>query len=283
MKIVSRWPKRPITWMDGRQLCVSVPFSWNMPSVRKMLRQRSTEWESALIGGPGVYLVLHYYPDFLEGLPYVKTGRSYPGVLQRANALATRTTEGCVHNCSFCGIGQGIIEPGGFWPLLDWPDLPIFCDNNLLAAPFGHFDRVIDRAKVHGWCDFEQGLDPCLLTEYHAIRIAEIAHPMVRLSLDSTLLRPAWERAYEGLRKAGVRQHDIRSYVLVGFESDPDDAWDRCKWIQHHGVKPLPMWYHELNTLKHNVVTERQGRFGWTDYERRRIMQFHYQHKEAVR
>ena len=71
----------------------------------------------------------------------------------------------------------------------DWPDLPVLCDNNLLAAPLSHFDKVIDRLIRHGWCDFNQGVDARLLTDYHARRIAEIKQPQVRLAFDHFSLR----------------------------------------------------------------------------------------------
>jgi hypothetical protein len=198
------------------------------------------------------------------------------------NPLATRTTTGCRGGCPYCGIGKGLIEPGGFQELEDWPDLPMLNDNNVLAASQSHFDRVIDRLKVHGWADFEQGLDPACLTEYHAGRLAEIKKPMIRLALDRLVKKEVWEVAWENLRRAGVTKASIRSYALIGFDSDPSEAWSRCEWIEGHGIKVLLMWFHELNSLEHNIVTEKQLALGWTDYERRRIMQWFYQHKKAV-
>ena len=225
MKSSSRWPKRPTTWIADRVLYISVPFTWNMPGIRRLLRSSSYLWDNVVIGGPGVYLTLHYSPGFLDGIPCVKVGDSYPGVLQRVNPLATRTTTGCLFQCVFCGVGNGVIEPGGFrelpdWPdlpvitdnnllaasekhfdrvidrlklsgvgngviepggfreLPDWPDLPVITDNNLLAASEKHFDRVIDRLKLIGWADFEQGLDPRLLTDYHAGRSPRYQTPL---------------------------------------------------------------------------------------------------------
>jgi hypothetical protein len=283
MKTVSRWPKKPTTWIDNRDLYISVPFTWNMPGVRRLIRQRSTEWDRAVIGGPGVYLCLHYYPDFLQGIPNVEVRDSYPGVLQRVNWYATRTTAGCVRNCAFCGIGCGLIEPGGFRIIPNYPDRPVFADNNILAAPERHFEVVITLVRKWEWCDFEQGLDPRLLTDYHAKLIAKIANPVVRLSLDSN--SPAsivdWEKAYEALRRAGITKHQIRSYVLIGYRTGPEEAWERCKFVEKHGADALPMWYHRLDALKHNIVTPEQAALGWTDYERRRISQFYYWHKEA--
>lgn len=281
MKTTSRWPKRPTTWIVDRTIYISVPFTWDMHGIRRFLRVRSVLYDQAVIGGPGVYLALHYYPDYLDGIA-VTVGGSYPAALQHVNPQATRTTLGCVRHCRFCGIGQGIVEPGGFCSLADWPDLPVLVDNNLLAAPIEHFDRVIDRLKAHGWADFEQGIDPRLMTDYHAERMAEIERPTIRLALDSPEAMEYWDRAYEHLRRAGVAKHSIRSYALIGFDSGPDEAWRRVTWIESHNVKALPMWFHRLDAMRANVVTEEQEALGWTDYERRRIMQWFYQHKEAV-
>jgi hypothetical protein len=38
------------------------------------------------------------------------------------------------------------------------------------------------------------------------------------------------------------------------------------------------MWFHELDALKVNVVSDQQRRLGWNDFERRKIMGWYYQH-----
>ncbi len=281
MKTVRKWGAAPFMWIKGRTLYVSMPFTWLAPQIRKMISSRSFEWDSVIIGGPGAYLVEYFYPDFWEGLP-VTIGRDMPGIMQRINPLATRTTTGCIRLCRFCAIGQGIVEPGGLVELTDWPDLPVIADNNPLAASQRHFDRVIDRLIPHGWSDFEQGLDVRLLTEYHARRIAEIKKPIVRLALDSMRYSEQWGLALERLRVAGLSKHAIKSYALIGFDSDPGEAWERCNFIDGLGIQVLPMWFHRLDALKHNKVISEQEKLGWTDYERRRIMQWFYQHKKAV-
>jgi hypothetical protein len=159
----------------------------------------------------------------------------------------------------------------------------VICDNNLLAASISHFDRVIDRLIKHGWANFNQGIDARRLTDYHAMRIAEIKEPMVYLAFDNTAYRDQWECAYDRLRSAGIVNRNIRSYALVAFNSDPVEAWERCRIIESFGVKAMPQWFHALDQLQKNVVTEKQAALGWDDYERRKIMQWHYQHKKAVR
>ena len=272
------WPRKP-WWMirpDDRTALVSIPFTWTLPGVRERLSRGSLLWDRAIVGGPAVDLIPGYFAD----MPYVTEGRSLVGALQLVNPMATRTTIGCPNKCRFCGIGQGLIEPGSFRELAEWPDLPILVDNNLFAASEAHFDRVMDRLERWGWCDFNQGVDCRLLNSHHAERIARVKRPVVRLALDSIAHADSWETAFGRLRSAGVAKNSIRSYALIGFKTGPDEAWARCRWIEGHGVKALPMWFHSLTAMESNVVTPEQSALGWTDAERMRIMQWFYQHRD---
>jgi len=281
MKIQNIWRAGHLMWEDGDALCISVVFTWDLPIVRKyveMMRHRRIR-----IGGPALGLM----PNFFFGLP-CETGGDYPGVLQRWNPLATRTSVGCIRMCKFCSVPtvEGVKALQEFGrrqvELHDWLDLPVIADNNLLANSVEHFDRVCDRLEKHEWCDFNQGTDARLVTEHHAERIARIKRPMVRLALDSMSYVDAWDRALERLLRAGVAKRNIRCYVLIAFGTSPDESWRTCEYVEKHGIKPLPMWFHELDALKRNIVTLRQAKLGWNDYERRRLMQWFYQHKRAV-
>lgn len=272
----TKWPKGFTHWTQGGVPHISVPFTWNLPQLCEWLER--CLFDHVVVGGPGVYLM----PEYLEGLPMVDIQYSAPDILQRVNPMATRTTTGCINKCRFCGIGEGYIEPGGMVELEDWPDNPILCDNNILAASPEHFDRVMERLEV--WdskkvqTDFNQGVDARLLNEHHAERIGRLKKMMTRLAMDSMGLAEHWERAFGLLRDHGVPKFRIRSYVLIGFKTGPEEAWTRCEWVETHGVKALPMWFHPLNALKWNAVTEEQKALGWTDELRRQIMRWYYQH-----
>ena len=264
------WPKKEFSWIENKVKYISIPFTWDLQSVKNDLIQRSFLWDRAIVGGPATQLL----PGFFDDLDHVSVGTEMPGILQRINPMATRTTTGCIRKCGFCGVPQ--IE-GQLVELDDWPDLPVICDNNLLAASMDHFNRVIDRLIKWGWADFNQGIDSRLLTIDHAKRIKKIKEPVVRLALDSMAYVDDWEKAYQTLRKAGFTKKSIRSYALIGFNSGPEEAWKRCEYIAAHGIKPLPMWYHSLKATEKNIVTAKQKELGWTDFERKLIMQYYYQ------
>lgn len=262
------WPKGPTYWRVNKTLNVSIPFTWNLYTVKR----ETGFFDKVVVGGPAVKLI----PDYFNDCKNITVGEEYDGVLQLVNPLATKTTVGCVRKCGFCAVPK--IE-GKFKELNTYPNRPIICDNNILASSIKHFDAVIDKLLQRwGWADFNQGLDCRLLTSHHAKRIAEIKKPMIRLALDSMSDKELWERAFNILRRAGIALNKIRSYALIAFNSDPGEAWERCGWIEKHKIKALPMWFHELNADRANYVTKKQQKLGWTDQKRKEIMRFHYFH-----
>lgn len=265
--------------MDNNVLCVSIPFTWDLPVVRARLEgNQSLLFSAVMVGGPAVALMPGYFNHLSFVVESWRGGHS-DGVLQRVNPLATKTSVGCVNHCRFCAVPT--IE-GNIRELEDWPDLPIICDNNLLACSQQHFDKVMDRLARHKWCDFNQGIDARILTAYHAERLSRLNKPMIRLALDNINGFDVWEEALDRLSAHGIPKSRIRSYALIGFNDDPATAWRKCELIEGNGIKVLPMWFHSLKALEHNVVTKEQEDLGWSDYERRRIMQWFYKHKEAV-
>ncbi|MCP4706983.1 MAG: hypothetical protein GY869_00020, partial [Planctomycetes bacterium] len=271
---MNAWHKEPLTWIHDRTFYISIPFTWNLPRIRMLVKQRSFYWESVVVGGPAVELM----PDYFNDLDYVAKGLPYEGMLQLYNPMATRTTTGCDRSCKFCAVPQ---TEGRLKELDRWPDQPILVDNNLLASSQKHFDKVVDRLVPWGLADFNQGLDIRYLNQYHAERIAEIKRPIVRLALDSINHQEQWLDALELLFEAGIKKYMIRCHALIGYDSDPAEAWERCNFIEAQGVKVSPNWFHPLDLLKRGKLTEDQKRLGWSDYERRRIMQWFYQHKKA--
>ncbi len=279
------WRSGILTWDQEDALCISVVFTWHLPIAKRYAD--SMRHRKVRIGGPAVKLAKEKLPGFFLGTSAQLDGE-IPGVLQRFNPQATRTSVGCIRRCEFCSVplveGTDTLREFGARQvtLPDWPDLPVIADNNLLANPVAHFDKVCDRLEKHEWSDFNQGTDARLVTEHHAERFARLQNPTIRLALDSMSYVEAWDRALERILKAGVAKRNIRTYALIAFGTSPDESWKVCEYIESKKIKVLPMWFHDLNALERNIVTERQAALGWNDYERRRLMQWFYQHKKAV-
>jgi hypothetical protein len=269
------WPKKETRWIHDNRLYISIPFTWLLPGIRQDLFQADFGYSKVIVGGPAVRLM----PDYLAGIANVEVLQvGLHGVLQKVNPLATKTTTGCPNKCAWCAVPE---TEGSLDELRTWPVLPIVCDNNILAASRNHWEfAVIRLMECSERIDFEQGLDCRLLKDYHAKGLAKLDRKgpgcLARLALDSEALSSNWTLAKEMLRDAGVRAHSIRSYALIGFDTGPQEAWERCQFIKSKGVLPLPMWFHELNAMKLNEVTERQKDLGWTNKERIKIMRNYY-------
>ena len=129
------WPKDIVCWSEGDgkggvgRRCMSVPFTWLLQKAQRIVDSFPGVW---IAGGPAVMLM----PDYLKRC---QIGYQYPGVLQRINPQATRTSEGCPRQCSFCGVRR--IYPL-FRELETCPDQPIICDDNLTATSGEHFEQV---------------------------------------------------------------------------------------------------------------------------------------------
>ena len=260
MNIKTTWPKIPYRWQVDDTLFISVPFTWNLPALRTELATGNLLASRVVVGGPAVHLM----PDYLAGVAEV--GGSVPGVLQRVNPMATRTSYGCPNRCAFCGVNQ--IAPE-FRELDDWPRLPIICDDNLLACSRRHFDKVIDSLKGIRAVDFNQGLDAKLLTPYHASRFAEL-DSMIRVSWDNISGESAVMQALDYLLAAKILSSRTRCYVLVGFNDTPQDALYRCERLTARGIRPNVQRYEPLDALqKGEYVAEK-----WTTESLRAFCRF---------
>jgi hypothetical protein len=263
------WPRREYEWIENGTLHISVPFTWCLPRVQKRIK---SVWMPVKVGGPAVELM----PDYLKG---AEIGHDHSGVLQRINPLATRTTLSCPRRCGFCGIGTGLIEPGGFREIPNFVPGPVICDNNLLAASLGHVERVVLMLRKFGWADFNQGLDASRVTPEIADLLVSIGKPICRFAVDSMSNIFAFDEAYCMLRRRRLAKQRIRVYCLIGYKTDPSEAWRRCRMIERYGIKPLPMWFHPLDALEKDGVSDEQKKWGWTKKEQDRIMDWYYQHR----
>jgi hypothetical protein len=258
--VTYNWPKKPVSWVVGGRTHISVPFTWNLPAVRQAILDGNLyDGRRPVVGGPAVKLM----PDYLADV--AAFGEDWPTVLQRINPLATRTSAGCPRNCPFCGVRRIC---GDFREFDDWPNLPVICDDNLLACSRVHFDKVIDRLKGQKDVDFNQGLDARLLALYHADRIAEL-DCLVRMSWDDIRLEATVMRAIGMLRTAALPKSRIRCYVLIGFRDTPEDALYRVRTLERWDVMPNPMRYTPLDSLSRDYVDP-----NWTEAQLTRFMRY---------
>lgn len=244
------WTKGVASWMIGKHLYLSVPFTWLLDDAVKQAKAFKGKVHA---GGPAVMLM----PDAFKGIADTETPSPVPPVSVH-NPLATFTTRGCPRMCKFCAVPK--IE-GPFRELAAWPHRPIICDNNLLAASPAHFERVLESLQPFPWCDFNQGLDARLFNVYHASLLATLKAPTIRFAFDHIKTEAAVKRAVDIAHAAGLK--DIRSYVLIGCGDTPEDAHYRLEKCREWKVLPNPMRFQPLDAKRKDSYvdpawTERQ-------------------------
>ena len=228
-------------------------------------------------------------PDY-EILKQVKFRYDY------TDAYLGYTTRGCPRNCDFCAVNK--FEPC----YLSYIDIKkmidvvksrygekqnlLLMDNNVLFSR--DFDKIIDDIKSAGFVkgatygktkrrrfvDFNQGLDPRLLTERKMKRLSEIPLEPMRLAFDDIAIKGSYVKAVMIAHKHG--QKDMSNYVLYNYHDTPEEFYERLKinielneqfkgdYDSGQGVKTViysfPMRFIPLDATSRSVYT---GNANW--------------------
>ena len=257
------WSNGIAEWTDGNTAFVSSVFSWNAQNAfMRCVHYRSLGYY-VRAGGQSVYQFPKMFSEFDTS--------GEVDALSRHNKYAVFTSRGCIRNCTFCLVPK---MEGKLIELDDWAAKPIICDNNLLATSWNHFDKVIDKLlknEITG-IDFNQGLDARLLTISHAKRLAELPKDtLIRLAWDHIKNEREFMGAFNSLVSSGIRPHQIRAYVLIGYIDTPEDALYRLEKIRSLGALPNPMRYQPLDAKKKNSYIGQ----GWTERELMDYMRYY--------
>jgi hypothetical protein len=156
------------------------------------------------------------------------------------------TTRGCIRRCKFC------IVPEKEGPMRQWQhirdfhdsrfDTVMLMDNNWYADRDWFFENT-DYLIEHNLKVIEHGMDIRLLTEEIATRLKELRW--------GETLHFAWDfmrdekRVLDGLeilKNAGFdMKHKVQVYVLVGFNTTPEQDIYRCQKLKSMGASAFVM------------------------------------------
>jgi hypothetical protein len=158
-----------------------------------------------------------------------------------SNASIGYTTRGCIRHCEFCAVPQ--LEPD-FVPYIplkeqvdpDRKDL-LLLDNNVLASP--EFPRIVADIKALGfykearfkgklrYVDFNQGVDPRLLTEDRMRLLSEIAVYPLRIAFDDIRMKDLYIERVHLAKKYGIKR--LSNFILYNFRDSPEDFYTRLR------------------------------------------------------
>jgi hypothetical protein len=196
--------------------------------------------ETTIRGGSG-YSLRTTLPDDIERLkpdwslwPWWKKDIGY-------------STRGCIRRCPFCNVRE---KDGDLRIVAEFADLTtgrshlVLYDANIIAAPIAHFRTLCAEATAAGvTLDFSQGLDARLLTDEHAAIVARsLVSYTIHLAFDSVRDEPHVRRAVRILNDAGINTRNrALFFVLVGFDSTPEEDLYRVELLRDLGANPFVM------------------------------------------
>ncbi len=155
------------------------------------------------------------------------------------------TSRGCPRKCPYCivpdkeGAVKAVSDINGFW---NGQKRLMLLDNNLTALP-DHFELICNQLIENNIkTDFNQGLDIRLITLDMAQLLSKVRlWKQVHFAFDDIRYEKAVRRGIEILVKGGIAKHKLMFYVLIGFNSTPEEDMYRVELLRGLGIDPFVM------------------------------------------
>ena len=160
------------------------------------------------------------------------------------------TSRGCIRNCGFCIVPQ---KEGRWHPVADidqfWQGQKnlTLLDNNLTSDAV-HFERIAKQLIKHKIkTDITQGLDIRLIDDDKAKLLSMIRREkdgQIPFAWDSMDIEQDVLRGIELLTKY-IKPRYLKFYVLIGWDTDPDEDLYRVEMLRSLKVDPFAMAYNK--------------------------------------
>lgn len=183
------------------------------------------------------------------------------------------TSRGCLRKCPFCIVPDKEGKPQAWTTIYEfWHGQKqlILLDPNLLAAP-NWKQTLQDLAKEQVPVNMDQGLDIRLLDEEMAYWLAKINHNgQLHFAWDLVPAESSVRRGLQILERAGIPPRRCMFYVLIGFNTTPEEDLYRVEALRSLGADPFVMPFVRNDYTKrftrwvnHKAIF---GSVAWQDY-----------------
>jgi len=167
------------------------------------------------------------------------------------------TSRGCIRNCGFCIVPR---KEGRFKPVADiyefWNGQRelMLLDSNL-TADHQHFIKICKQLVKHKIRTyFSQGLDIGLMDDEKAQILSQVKDwksKRIHFAWDSMKDEQEIRRGIEVVTKY-IKPHRIMFYVLIGWDTTPEEDLYRVELLKSYGTMPFVMPYDKFdNYQKH--------------------------------
>jgi len=202
---------------------VSCLFTWDREFCERIKAEWSPYYKVVKLGGPAYGLGEN---GFVPG-KYIKKG-------------VTFTSRGCNFNCPWCLVPK---REGKFRAMKKIPSGNIIQDNNVLLHHRLFLASLFGMLRTQHAIRFVGGLDVRLLKDWHIEELRGLRIKELWLALDSWRTRKQFARVVQKLRKAGFTRHQVRCYVLAGFDESIQEAEGRLRFAYECGTLPFVQLY----------------------------------------
>lgn len=190
------------------------------------------------------------------------------------------TTRGCIRRCPWCVVHEkeGDLKViGDLYSFWAGQKTALVLDNNITAAPLRHLELIINQSLSEGVAlDFTQGLDIRLINDDNAAILTRGKFvKQIHFAFDAMEYEPAVRRGIGILGKAGIKPARLMFYVLIGFNTTPEDDLYRVELLRSLKVDPFVMPFNKFDPyqksfarwVNHKAIFKTVK---WEDYKRGR-------------
>lgn len=161
------------------------------------------------------------------------------------------TSRGCIRKCPFCIVPRKEGKPhvvGDIHSFWHGQRNLMLLDNNLTALP-AHFELICKQLIENGiYTDFNQGLDIRLITPDMARLLSQVKlWKAIHFAFDNVKDEAAIRRGLATLKENGVKGYKLMFYVLIGFNSTPEEDLYRVETLRGLGVDPFVMPFNKFD------------------------------------
>lgn len=184
------------------------------------------------------------------------------------------TTRGCIRRCPFCIVPEKegpIRAVGDIYDFWRGQRQLMLLDNNLTALP-EHMEKICKQLiKEKIQTDFNQGLDIRLITDDMAQLLAKVRlWKQIHFAFDDVRLERQVREGISILTKH-MPASRLMFYVLIGFNSTPEEDLYRVEMLRGLGVDPFVMPYDKSDPYQRHFARwcNRKEIFktvAWKDY-----------------
>lgn len=203
-----------------------------------------------IVGGTGIDLKISLPPKMDPMIPDYSL-YNYPhniGFTQR----------GCRFKCSFCVVPQKEGKPWSantideLWTQRD-SDFLVLLDNDFFGNP--DWAARIEEIKEFGLTvNFSQGLNIRIISEKQAAALASVkfsninrTNKQVTFAWDQINDEKVIKRGFQRVVDAGIKPYQMQFYVLIGYDTTPEEDMHRVMMLKGWGCDPFVMPYDKSN------------------------------------